>query len=308
MIKISLSSTGTEISEKTPMETEKRMEGRKVDTGNTEIIYRELVRQQKEEQKGVDPTNVFVKFLPSDFVDKDLHDLFSPFGTIISAKVMIDHKTGYSLGFGFVKFSNEEEASMAVYKMAGHRIENKNLLCKLSNICHFASPSPSLYIKPLPPTCTEEILLDLFKEYGEIQTLKIVRDHNKPYDVVGLVRYQNAESAGKAMQRTSGTALLPDWRPVTVAYAESDAQRAKRKANRVPPAHTRSLESPLESPIWQEAAESSYTTAPIHHYAYEPYEYFPQYYVPLVYYPASEVSLFGWYNSYHNAIYPSFSS
>lgn len=49
----------------------------------------------------LDQTNVFVKYLPADIDDEGLRSLFSSYGEIISSKVMIDHQTGLSLGYGY---------------------------------------------------------------------------------------------------------------------------------------------------------------------------------------------------------------
>lgn len=51
----------------------------------------------------LDETNVFVKYLPPDVNDCSLRDLFSPFGEIVSVKVMVDPPTGASLGYGYEK-------------------------------------------------------------------------------------------------------------------------------------------------------------------------------------------------------------
>lgn len=49
---------------------------------------------------GVDQCNVFVKYLPSNWRDQDLYNLFSPLGTVVSCKVMLDHASQSSLGYG----------------------------------------------------------------------------------------------------------------------------------------------------------------------------------------------------------------
>lgn len=49
----------------------------------------------------LDQTNVFVKYLPSELDDEGLRDLFSAFGEIVSSKVMVDHQTKTSLGYGY---------------------------------------------------------------------------------------------------------------------------------------------------------------------------------------------------------------
>lgn len=52
-----------------------------------------------DDKKSLDPNNVFVKHLPSDINDQGLFDLFSKYGEIVSAKVMVDENK-QSLGFG----------------------------------------------------------------------------------------------------------------------------------------------------------------------------------------------------------------
>lgn len=50
---------------------------------------------------GMDATNVFIKYLPTDLTNAGLYTLFSQFGDITSCKVMVDPITGYSLGYGY---------------------------------------------------------------------------------------------------------------------------------------------------------------------------------------------------------------
>jgi cold-inducible RNA-binding protein len=57
---------------------------------------------------------LFVGNLPHSTTDAQLLDLFKPFGTPDSAKVITDRDTGQSKGFGFVEFQNAEEAKAAM--------------------------------------------------------------------------------------------------------------------------------------------------------------------------------------------------
>uniref|UniRef100_A0A2I3GN07 PABP n=1 Tax=Nomascus leucogenys TaxID=61853 RepID=A0A2I3GN07_NOMLE len=61
---------------------------------------------------------------------KNLDDEFSPFGTITSAKVMMEG--GHSKGFGFVCFSSPEEATKAVTEMNGRVVATKPLYVALA--------------------------------------------------------------------------------------------------------------------------------------------------------------------------------
>ena len=54
--------------------------------------------------------------------DEDLQQSFSQFGTVTSAKVMMDRDTGRSKGFGFVEMGSDAEAQAAINGMNGQSI------------------------------------------------------------------------------------------------------------------------------------------------------------------------------------------
>ncbi|GAA5901727.1 hypothetical protein JCM6882_006051 [Rhodosporidiobolus microsporus] len=62
---------------------------------------------------GIDPCNLFIKSLPSTLLSPHLHALFSPYGQIVSARVMSDPSTGRSKEFGFVSFTTPSAAENA---------------------------------------------------------------------------------------------------------------------------------------------------------------------------------------------------
>jgi polyadenylate-binding protein len=74
--------------------------------------------------------NLYVKNLDDTIDDEKLRQEFTPFGTITSAKVM--NEEGRSKGFGFVCFSNPEEATKAVTEMNGRIIVAKPLYVALA--------------------------------------------------------------------------------------------------------------------------------------------------------------------------------
>ena len=61
--------------------------------------------------------NIYISNLSYDVTDKDLNDIFSDYGTVTSAKVIMDRETGRSRGFGFVEMASDEEARKAIAEL-----------------------------------------------------------------------------------------------------------------------------------------------------------------------------------------------
>jgi len=59
--------------------------------------------------------------------DDDLHQQFSPFGQVQSAKVMMERDTGRSKGFGFVELGSDQEAQSAIAALNGKNIDGHAL-------------------------------------------------------------------------------------------------------------------------------------------------------------------------------------
>lgn len=56
-----------------------------------------------------------------------LDEAFSSHGTVYSVEVIVDRKTGDSLGFGFVEFLCKDEADVAVRALHGAVVEGRRL-------------------------------------------------------------------------------------------------------------------------------------------------------------------------------------
>ena len=59
-------------------------------------------------------TNIYVGNLPYSVRDADLSELFSQFGDVKSAKVIMERDTNRSKGFAFVEMQTEEGAQQAI--------------------------------------------------------------------------------------------------------------------------------------------------------------------------------------------------
>jgi RNA recognition motif-containing protein len=71
---------------------------------------------------------LYVGNLPYSYRDSDMEQAFAQYGTVSSAKVMMERDTGRSKGFGFVEMSNEAEAQAAIQGMNGQQIGGRGLV------------------------------------------------------------------------------------------------------------------------------------------------------------------------------------
>jgi RNA recognition motif-containing protein len=60
--------------------------------------------------------------------DDSLQEAFAQFGTVNSAKVMMDRDTGRSKGFGFVEMGSDAEAQAAINGMNGQALEGRAIV------------------------------------------------------------------------------------------------------------------------------------------------------------------------------------
>src|SRR5690242_11690878 len=68
---------------------------------------------------------LYVGNLSYNIRDDTLLQAFSQFGTVTSAKVMMDRETGRSKGFGFVEMGSDPEAQAAINGMNGQPLDGR---------------------------------------------------------------------------------------------------------------------------------------------------------------------------------------
>jgi hypothetical protein len=70
---------------------------------------------------------LYVGNLPYTVRDEDLQQAFGEFGSITSAKVMMERDTGRSKGFGFVEMGSDAEAQAAISGMNGQSLGGRSI-------------------------------------------------------------------------------------------------------------------------------------------------------------------------------------
>lgn len=67
----------------------------------------------------VDKTKLIINYIPQFTTEEDLALIFSQIGQIENIRIMRNYRTGYSYGYGFIKYYREEDAAKAIEAING---------------------------------------------------------------------------------------------------------------------------------------------------------------------------------------------
>ena len=70
---------------------------------------------------------IYVGYLSFRMDDKELEAVFSKFGVVKSAKVIMDRETGKSKGFGFIEMEDSAAGTKAIEALNGNENEGRTL-------------------------------------------------------------------------------------------------------------------------------------------------------------------------------------
>ena len=71
--------------------------------------------------------NIYVGNLPYSASDDQLNTMFSEYGSVDSARVIMDRDSGRSKGFGFVEMSSDADAKAAIEALNGQDLDGRPL-------------------------------------------------------------------------------------------------------------------------------------------------------------------------------------
>ena len=77
-------------------------------------------------------SKIYVGNLPYSVTDASLKSNFSEFGSVSSARVMVDRETGTSKGFGFVEMASAEVAQAAIAALHGVSVDGRSIVVTLA--------------------------------------------------------------------------------------------------------------------------------------------------------------------------------
>ncbi|XP_018323518.1 protein sex-lethal-like [Agrilus planipennis] len=174
----------------------------------------------------IDKTKLIVNYIPQFTTEQELAPIFLKIGPIENIRIMRDFKTGYSFGFGFVKYTTPEHAAQAIEKINGMTFKDKRLKVSISRPPGQEMKNSNLYITNLPKDITEQEIDELFGQYGEIVQRTILKDKitGMPRGVA-FVRYSKGEEAQSAIANLDGKLLENGYLPLKIRVAEDHGRQ-----------------------------------------------------------------------------------
>jgi len=193
---------------------------------------------QADMDEGDRKTNLIVNYLPQTMTQEEIRSLFSSIGEVESCKLIRDKVTGQSLGYGFVNYHRQEDASKAIQTLNGLRLQNKTIKVSYARPSSEAIKGANLYVSGLPKHMAQPDLERLFSSCGNIITSRILCDNITGGSKgdgsvpglskgVGFIRFDQRIEAERAIQKLNGTIPEGATEPITVKFANNPSNNAK---------------------------------------------------------------------------------
>ncbi|KAJ7405353.1 ELAV-like protein 4 [Willisornis vidua] len=85
------------------------------------VGFAEQVSYARPSSASIRDANLYVSGLPKTMTQKELEQLFSQYGRIITSRILVDQVTGVSRGVGFIRFDKRIEAEEAIKGLNGQK-------------------------------------------------------------------------------------------------------------------------------------------------------------------------------------------
>lgn len=184
--------------------------------------------------KNASDTNAVVKGLHKERVDcQTLENFFTEnVGNVKCCKVSKTIEEGdgdefkcTSNGYGFVNFESKELLDKAVQECNGKELEGSRISVERYNKdIKKDAKFNNLYVRGFGKDFTEEQLSNLFEKYGDLGSVKIMRNEDGSSKEFGFVCFKELDPASKAVEDMNGK-LLDNGNTLYVAKFEKKANR-----------------------------------------------------------------------------------
>jgi len=175
--------------------------------------------------------NIFIKNLDKTIDNKMLYDTFSAFGNILSCKVVCDHSSLDSKGYGFVHFETEEAAIKSIEKVNGKLLKEKKVFVgrfksrseRIREYGDRAKQFTNVFCKNLPSEWTDEDLAKIFEGYGKTLSVSVTVGEDGKSKQFGFASFEDHDDAERACADLNNKEF--NGKSIYVGRAQKKAER-----------------------------------------------------------------------------------
>lgn len=191
------------------------------------------------EADSINKTNLIINYLPQVLSDEEFYSLFATIGPVYSARIIRERSSGYSYGYGFVKYQKQEDATRAIAELNGLQILNKSIKVAYSLPAGQDNKNINVYVKGLAADATNDSLRELFEPYGNIIECRAIPDKITGLcQGIGFVLFSKKEEAEKSIEALHGSNSHGGSEPLMVKYARKDNKKPTQPTNQYLPSWT----------------------------------------------------------------------
>lgn len=179
-----------------------------------------------EESQAEGSTNLIINYLPQALTDQEFYSIFAEIGAVNSARIIRDRSTGYSYGYGFVKYQSPKDATRAILELNGLFIMNKHIKVAYSLPSGQDNRNINLYIKGLPASATNDGLRKLFEHLGTIIECRAIPDKiTGACQGIGFVLFSKREEAELAIEEMNNKMVGSASEPLIVKFSKTEQKK-----------------------------------------------------------------------------------
>ncbi|XP_051150811.1 polyadenylate-binding protein 2-like [Andrographis paniculata] len=151
-------------------------------------------------------TSLYVGDLDFNVTDSQLYDLFNQVGQVVSVRICRDLSSHRSLGYGYVNYTNPQDAARAMDILNFTPLNNKSIRIMYSHRDPSIRKSgrANIFIKNLDKSIDNKALHDTFSSFGNILSCKIATGLNGQSKGYGFVQFDTEEAAKNAIDKLNG--------------------------------------------------------------------------------------------------------
>ncbi|ETW50851.1 hypothetical protein PFMALIP_01009 [Plasmodium falciparum MaliPS096_E11] len=170
---------------------------------------------------------LYIANLDAQVDEEILCELFMQCGNVKNVHIPRDKINGYHAGYGFVEYEYEYECEYAANILNMTKLFGKALRCnKATQDKRSFDVGANLFIGNLDDEVDEKMLFDIFSSFGQIMTVKVMRNEDDTSKGHGFISYDNFESSDLAIENMNNQFICN--KKVHISYAFKKDSKGER--------------------------------------------------------------------------------